>query len=600
MQISAAQAEHLLTSSTTAAAAAAGLASTLAALRCLSVELGPDPCSLRHAGRLVGSCSGLTKLELLKERGHWVCDGTSVVEGLDEVAAAHAAPAAAAEGSGGGTSQGGGSRQPPYLQHLDIGGPLPGFVTYWMGCPQAAALTTLCLSATAVRGVHMPSLAACSNLRELVLEWQGGVGKGSGVSVQSPFPDELTQLTSLTKLVMDSSGLKGPVPAVVWALTQLRHLSMRWCHDLLELPPEISSLKQLTFLDIGGTKQDGAASQLAAWLPQLEVLAMEDSPRVGAGELTRLTRLTRLTCSADAAAAVDGLGQLKEAHLNVWDPYLAPPLTPLGRLTALEVLSLGLEEGGVALGPCLLPSLRRLDLIADNPAHVAHQLLGPALHLTHLRLTTCGEEQEGAILQLGMLPVLKELDCSWIDVLGAGPWLQQHPHLTKLHLHDPYEIRKGLPLPQLPPQLQDLYLSGNIDHSDVPQALVQLTGLRVFKVCNDDRLPLPSWVSQLSSLERLDASDATFSTGWEALSNMPLLRRIDVGDDGDIVPLLCAAPHLCWALCGILIEAGGDDAGDSDGWGEDELEEEEEGGEDDSEEEGEWEELEESEWEEEM
>jgi hypothetical protein len=426
--------------------------------------------------------------------------------------------------------------------------------------------------------------------------------------VHLPFPDELTQLTSLTKLVMDNSRLGQHVPPAVWALTQLRHLSMNCCGDLEDLSPQISSLKQLTYLDIGDTQWDSAASDLAAWLPQLEVLAMEKVPTwVGPRELTHLTRLTSLTCSATSAAAVDGLGQLKEAHLNVVGAFLVPPLSPFGSLSALEVLSLRVKAGSVPLGPCLLPSLRRLELSADNPVYVAQHLVGSALHLTHLEIITYGQQQEGAILQLGSLPVLQELRCNSMDLAGAGPWLQQHSHLTSLHIYIPEDSEEVVVLDQLPTQLQLLCLGGSIGRIDVSEAVVQLKGLRVLDFGSEDCRQLPSWVSQLSALEVLDAFECSFRTGWEALAQLPLLRRFDTGSRACIGPLLCAAPHLCWApdtyymlpkagdvvasdvahLWGVDAsvqdEQDGAAGGDEESW-------EEEGGEDDSEEWEEWEE----------
>lgn len=78
----------------------------------------------------------------------------------------------------------------------------------------------------------------------------------------------------------------------------------------------------------------------------------------GPQDLIQPTRLTTLTCPATSASPVNGLMQLQEAHICHKCGFLVCPPSPFGCLSAREVLTLQVQEGGVALRPCLLPLLQ--------------------------------------------------------------------------------------------------------------------------------------------------------------------------------------------------------------------------------------------------
>jgi hypothetical protein len=78
---------------------------------------------------------------------------------------------------------------------------------------------------------------------------------------------------------------------------------------------------------------------------------------MGPHDLIQPTRLITLARPATSASPVDGLVQLKEAYMCHGCHFLVRPLSPIVCLSSREVLTLQVE-GGVALGPCLLPVLQ--------------------------------------------------------------------------------------------------------------------------------------------------------------------------------------------------------------------------------------------------
>jgi hypothetical protein len=309
--------------------------------------------------------------------------------------------------------------------------------------------------------------------------------------------------------------LDAEVPLVVWQLTQLRHLSVDDMSIVKEIPDKISSLRQLTCLELGSLWGEGAPAELGECLPKtLEQLLLYNTQHtVSAEGLERLTNLTRLHGGVNSMVVTEHLAGLKELCLT--GITLQPPFNGFSHLTGLEKLSLhDVKEGGVVVTSTPLPRLQWLNLTAEDPVRVAAQLIGSGRHLTHLSLGQEMDEQVSCISQLGVLPVLQELVlrqhvCS--SLVGAGGWLQQQPHLTSVSLHGLAE-EDASQLSHLPPQLEGLSLHwhdsallrqpAGMDPGCLAQCLTHLTRLQrlLFETASSE---LPLWVSQLQRLESL-------------------------------------------------------------------------------------------------
>jgi Leucine-rich repeat (LRR) protein len=450
--------------------------------------------------------------------------------------------------------------------------------------------------------MDMSLLAACSGLQQLQLT-------GVDEARYGPFPAEalaqqLPRLKALTELVVwgadNTPPLAGPVPAAVWQHTQMRALHTdTWRVDML--PSCISCMRHLQELTLEVTGVAELPHQLGAWLPQLQELDI-GSYRRGVRHgltaiplgLSRLTGLDVTRCSISSVSAVEHLVQLK--RLCIRGNPLEPPFAALAKLTALEHLEISMYEGsgsdedseGSAGGegsdvvlPAALPRLSTLVLRTGpegDPLPVIRQLVGGAACLTELRLHGIGpDDGHGEDLpQLGPLPALQVLQithdgCVEYGYDGLSKWLQQQEHVTSLVLHLPKEYVRApnasgngrgtmMYAPPLvwglPPHLEQLQLKGSSQWS-FPKCLKGSTSLRVLEICSGSCLDddgVPEWVTSLTALE-----EASWPVGdscdynQELLALLPLLRKIWLPEacyERDVrskVPVLTAAPHLCWA-----------------------------------------------------
>jgi hypothetical protein len=576
------QAEPLLAGATRAATAPV-LAAILAGLRCLRVteleqyefggmldhfgdgqpEHSHKSVQLQCVARLISSCSGLTKLVLEKDtfQPHIPVD-VSLFEGVWTATAAEEEEEEEEQGKG---EQGQVAKQQgtcgtrpgvvrlPHLQRLEVEGMIRGLVSAVVGAGVAPGLTSCKLSKEELAQDDIVSLAACSQLQELELdcdrlEW----GAADGLQAFQ----QLMHSSALTKLEL---GLVGAslLPAVSVA-TQLRHLDLGGAG----VPADLSSLQQLTFLDISGTDVEELPQQLGEWMPQLQVLGVAGTEVAAIPQgLQRLTGLRAAHSSIPSVAAVEHLVGLQQLLLH----GMAPPYQQLSAFTALQELSLSISEGGAQVTPSALPLLKALRLKADDPFRAVGQLVGRGRHLTSLGLysTWQGVERAAAVGQLGVLPVLQQLVlCMPLSSLrAAGPWLLQQPQLTSLSLawsHRTEQVKEeqvcdcwGRYAPPCP-TLQQLSLRRGVPQDGLPDALMQLKGLRVLRLSGPCSAALPAWVSGLAwlSVLQLDvgcAPKGDDAAAWAVLGQMPLLRRVEAHKsdvDGCLQQLKRDAPHL--------------------------------------------------------
>jgi hypothetical protein len=551
------------TSRPAAAAAAASSTIMLAGLHRLAITYTYNDSDVLGVGRLVGSCSGLTQLQL---RGGTVCtdriykfsyiqqqddvSSTTLLEGWEQAAAA---PASASGTPG---------RLLPHLRDLEVAEGNPAFIHAWIDRLEVSGLTSLAMrNISADDPVDLSCLAACSGLKELVLQGhRTNVNLGED-PLQLSLPEELTQATALTKLVLgykwggcfDEEGTteEEVVPPVVWELTQLRHLDIsHW--RIEQLPESVSTLRHLTYLNVRGTGMWELPSELSSWTPQLQVLDVSYSMIQGVPRLPWLTCLIGQDAYLREMNTVDHLLLLRELYASKYP--MVGPLDGITKLTALEVLELGIEDGA-AVGPTIeLPRLRRMKIEGggadDNPLQIANRLLGSAGQLTYLSLNCITAGQVEELQQLGVLPVLKELHLGAMEgasLVAPSEWLQQHPHLTALHLSGFDVAQLGV----LPAQLLSLSVKAGtvVSCAGLRDSLVPLTGLRSLAFSADKfswhGLQLPPWLSTLQHLTEIACDSAT--SGFEVLQQLPLLRRLRTRVEA--VPMLCAAPNLCWASC---------------------------------------------------
>jgi hypothetical protein len=271
---------------------------------------------LQRVGDLIRSCSGLTKLVLETADHHHGADtyylrGISAAEEDEEEDSFSSSgeeeeeeeemeqqhgeeeEEAAVTGRGGPWL--------PQLRRLEVEGFMRGVLPTLLGARGSPHLTSCSITSQEVMEEEdFDSLAACSKLQELELSY------GFQIDLEANLQRLLPSCTALTKLVLDSCGVEEDMLCAVCVATQLRHLDVGRNHWLLVLPPALSSLQHLTFLDINGTGVVELPQQLGKWLPQLQVLGMEDT-KVAAipSSLQRLTSLRAADSGVTSAAAVE-------------------------------------------------------------------------------------------------------------------------------------------------------------------------------------------------------------------------------------------------------------------------------------------------------
>jgi hypothetical protein len=298
----------------------------LAGLHCLRVTGIQGDSHMWHLGRLLGACTQLCKLQL-------VFDEVAASAAAPPAEGAAAAPSAAALASGMAAT----GCLPP-LQHLEVSGADSGLPDLWLSQPEAAAqFTALLLHDGCSMEAGLGALAACSGLRELVLE-------RADEAPPLLLPDSLHQLTALTRLVLHNGGFY-EVPPVVWSFTQLRQLGITHTGGWY-LPQASSSLQQLEELDISMSFRSLPAA-VGTWLPNLQSLdAAFAGARPPRSLAHNLTRLHSYHCCLRDAECLSHLVGLKE--LCIEESVLSNAFLLAEGLSALDTLTLGgIEDNSV-------------------------------------------------------------------------------------------------------------------------------------------------------------------------------------------------------------------------------------------------------------
>ena len=275
------------------------------------------------------------------------------------------------------------------LPDIGLSGPLPDLSAL-------TNLTSLDLESNQLRG-PVPALSALSSLTSLDL----GHNQLSG-----PIPD-LSALSSLTRLDLESNGLSGPLPALS-ALSNLTELNLA-ANRLSGPVPDLSTLSNLTLLSLDHNQLSGSFPDLSA-LTSLTSLNLGGNQLSGPfPDLSALTKLTTLSLFGNQlTGSIPDLSALtKLTSLSLGGNHLAGSIPDLSALTSLTSLNL---RGNQLIGPfpdlSALSKLTYLDL-----GH--NQLSGPISDLSALtnltRLELYNNRLSGSVPDLSALSNLTYL-----------------------------------------------------------------------------------------------------------------------------------------------------------------------------------------------
>ena len=334
-------------------------------------------------------------------------------------------------------------------------------------------LTHLNLGANSFEGISIPAeLGQLTTLRVLHLD---------NSLLISPIPD-LSGLTNLEKLYLHANKFTGPFPTWLDALTNLTHLhfynTVNLAPDGIGLTGSIPDLSTLTYLEELIIDSHSLTGGIPTWLGDLTNLTRLDLDRnkltglipVELGQLANLQVLD-LNDNQLTGAIPAELGDLTNLT-TLWlsDNQLEGAIPPeLGQLTYLTRLWISANQfsGAIPVELGGLMSLERLSLRHNQLSGAIPPELGQLTNLEHLFLD--GNQLEGAIpVELGQLSMLLYLYLHNNNLSGPIPAaaLSALTSLQRLILFGnpgltgPITALKDLPLTLL--YLDDTQWSGTI------------------------------------------------------------------------------------------------------------------------------------------
>jgi Leucine-rich repeat (LRR) protein len=346
----------------------------------------------------------------------------------------------------------------------------------------------------------------------------------------------LSHMSRLTRLGLYGGEEEAAAACGLPGLRELHFYDCSWDDEfapdsspLIELPSSLSSLKQLSFLDISGCDQiEELPDDLGVWLPRLQRLeARHCELEVIPASLTALRHLDLTESAAWDITLSPALSNLRV--LDLVDTWVTR-LRGLSALTALEELDIRSSDGFKGSLDVLRPltRLRHLAFTRDgcDPLRPSSfTVLGTLQQLTHLSIgpnkntagivvmtsTSAGPGhpyvpterpqrpvnpslKEPCFLALAStppLPHLQQLDISGAAGKGAlaalGPWLVQLPALTQLKMASVPLWAAHRELQRLPVQLRELDLK-NTGLEEPPGCITRLTALEVLRIGGEGRL----------------------------------------------------------------------------------------------------------------
>lgn len=278
-----------------------------------------------------------------------------------------------------------------------------------------------------------------TNLQSLIL---------SGVSILSPVPHIFANLSSLSYLFLDYSGVFGAFPASIFQMPNLEVLTLNYNKNLTILLPEFNSSSPLKELNLLGVSLSG-----------------ELPPSIG-----NLQSLERLQLGTD------------NCNLTGSIPSSVGKLHSLRDLTIRECKL----TGSIPSSFGNLTELTFLDLLLNPFTAQNFSSFSWLWKLSRLQLLTFGEMNlQGEIpSHLGNMSQLVSIELGGNSLKGPIP-----SQLMNLG------------------QLRDIRLAGNELSGHIPSWISNMTQLiSVSLACNRLQGPVPSWITQLPSLTMLHLS----------------------------------------------------------------------------------------------
>ncbi|XP_024038666.1 receptor-like protein 9DC3 [Citrus clementina] len=389
-----------------------------------------------------------------------------------------------------------------------------------------------------------------TNLKELAL---------GGVTISSPIPHSLANLSSLTLLSLSGCELRGRIPSLLGNLTKLMYLDLSFNNLLGELPTSIGNLDCLKRLDISWNELSGELPASIGNLASLEQLELSLNRFRGKtphsmGNFTRLYWLSLASndFSGELPASFGNLRSLEGLDISEckFSSQIPSSLRNLAQLKFLEFshnnfsgpIDLDMFLGRIPRSLVNCSSLKFLDLGNNQISGTFPSWLGTLRELNVLILKS--NKLHGMIREPNTgcgFPELRIIDLSNNRFTGKLPskyfqcWnAMQVVNTSELRYMEgmiyPFALvsyaalgiydysltmsNKGqmMSYDKVPNFLTGVILSSNRFDGEIPTSIANLKGLQVLSLANNSlHGHILSCLGNLTGLESLDLSNNKFS-----------------------------------------------------------------------------------------
>ena len=213
--------------------------------------------------------------------------------------------------------------------------------------PRVRAIVSMPGAAIVFNGIIPPAIGELTELRVLDLSNHSYPG---GPRLRGTIPSAISQLSKLRKLELSNNSFTGGIPPELGRLTNLEHLGLAGAFSAIRderpIPVELSSLRNLKFLDLGHNRLTGGIPPELGNLVNLEELALQSNglsssipPELGNLKMLRVLNLLEAGLNGTIPPELGRLSNLEILNLGL--NWLTGPIPPeLGKLTSLSYLRL--------------------------------------------------------------------------------------------------------------------------------------------------------------------------------------------------------------------------------------------------------------------
>ena len=346
------------------------------------------------------------------------------------------------------------------------------------------------------------------------------------LGLNGSIPSALSNLTELTKILLDYNQLTGSIPSQLGNLAKLKSLILSANQLSGSIPATLGNLSNLEELEASGNAFNSPLPAELAQLSSLENLQFMDAKVTGT--IPDLSVMTSLE------------------YVDLTENQMTGTISSLANLTGLKRLHLGANQlSGTVPNIAVLPLLESFN-VQDN--QFTGQLPATVNHLSELRqIVATNNRLTGSVPDFSNLPELKLVQLDRNQFTGSITPLSNLPELEKYYVHRNM-LSGSIPIMSNLPKLADFWVHCNRFSGTIPAALNGITTLdRVLLFDNQ----LTGEIPDLSDLDSLT---------WLWINHNHL-----EGDFTDTTAIAAKLPSSVWlTLNGNLFEGVNRDTGTID------------------------------------